>query len=60
MIFYLATINEGKNNLSRRNFNFFESLYYFIQWVIPLWWLAIIVISIIATIKSRVTVHFRK
>ena len=59
LILYFATIGEGIENLGLRNYNFIQSIKYFLLWIIPYWWLMLIISSIILAIITNMFMLFK-
>lgn len=50
IILYVLTINEGMENFGISSYNFLKSLEYFSFWVIPYWWLVLIIVSVVLSL----------
>lgn len=59
LILYCATIGEGMENLGLRHYNFIQSIKYFSLWIIPYWWLMLIISSIILAIITNMFMLFK-
>lgn len=57
LILYFSTISEGMEVLGIVDFNIKKSFEYFFLWVIPYWWLILLISSLII---ARVTVGIMK
>lgn len=50
VIFYLLTIKEGQDVLGKKDSwisNVLQSFEYYVKWVLPYWWLIIIVVALV-------------
>lgn len=50
VLFYLITINEGQDVLGKKDSwvgNVLQSFEYYVKWVLPYWWLIIIVVALV-------------
>jgi len=61
IILYFLTISEGMKIFGISSYDFSKSIEYFSFWVIPYWWLVIIIVSVVlALITSGVLKLVRK
>lgn len=53
VFFYLITIKEGQDVLGKKNSlisNVLQSFEYYVKWVMPYWWLIILLVGLVLTL----------